>query len=1639
MPKRSNKAPARAKPSSSKSKEDDQEMRDVLQPSHQPESQPATASQDQVMADADQQYHEPSSQPATAGPSQEMADTGQQSQEHAPVTNQERTTAEVGQQPPEPVLETDPAGQEQAQASDKPRAPGHYIIPSPTEEDPAVKEYFAQLPDSEDLDEEAPMQLDDWHEVAARTSKMRLQEPTVDNKQILRETVQKFLKRVGPELEADQQKISKRGKTSDGQAAQPVQTIQSAQPAEPSADQDMGNTQANPEITEFPFRMVVDPPNRWCAAMIRPENASELPLPIGSVFKAQLGYSLRLTIDAGRYGTPEVVLLMKISKGKKAENVPKNASDYEAFKITWRPGVPVNGHFMMDHMVLASIAKAPAGEHPHNLFLLNDLADNLAEGERKSQIGSIVALEFTSNAIKLSQAPKKDEFQSLIKGLPPRVVSMLNRLFFQPGPFKVTLWFRSKEFDFKLNGISEMDRWAKHLQYQVNSHVPPCHQYQNKFGYYECGLDTAPTIKEIGGGMYCLYPKVRGKDDTTQVPQSYYAFRQKTEWETASEFGVTIAMPVVRDVQTAQAQASGLGIRPHLAMLVKAPSYPVEGLSSEVSKELSDVVYCYVRLLQNPGSNRKPKAPAVDDVVVLEWDNSIEGVRVHEPSKKKSDKWVGNVVLMEEQVNMSKTDFCVMLSVPRGATHNRHVHPNVKALSDASLAVAWLSIKIDTTAAQRDLEAAMKLASPFYEPETLGPIRQAFRGTPSTRQPVITDLTKRSPDWYDWWASKVAERCQDNPRQLEVVRRLGNIQDRLLAVVGPPGAGKTKSLADAVIAVVLQRYTQLVVGPSNKSVDQAANYVYNAFPKEQRDTFRFLRLEVNAAELRAMVAVKDYKTPDRAHPEAAVTVENAEATIENDDVLIQAMAGAVREYERNKTLLANLYHKTKDFKRALKQFRKRAERKASKVPASMTSGWHLFLLAIEDDEKATKELDMVKNAWCGPKKTDEYLASMVRDMNLQPGGEYWTAFASDALEEAEFNARVADGRIRGIAARDASFEYTTALDNYIKLKGKVDRDSKKRFASLWSNQMIRVFKRIDCLFTTCNNAGSGMLKLGFRPEVLACDEAGQVTMASLAVVLTSFTDWLAIMLFGDPKQLLPYSVAGMFNEFRNNSRVSSLGMLDEKNYHVLRLDVVYRVAPTIMQWVSKYFYSDLLRNHVSLTVDDNHPARAAGRKVSKQFYKLEGERPEKDGSELFVINVKKGISRLQQHGTSLTNFANAEVVAANVDRLLQAGLHIGEITVLTYYTGQKFCVFMKLREVVGDNGRTWEPTECEISSVDAYQGQESTAVILDIVVAHPHGTMQGNAPTEDDEFSEDEDSPLHTHDNTRHISAHVRDGHRLCCALTRAKDVLIVICQTSPLLATSNKTQSKARAALSEFIKDAYDRGLVVDEDAQLDTSPEGTALRVNWGEVQTKALIDSSLMEQEANLLTNLRKARKYKPIATTADGLSIIRGRVAKPPTTDGKGQAAEPKLSLQAIRDDPMHVTLIEATPVSQRGRKAKQKERQTAKAAKAAEAEAQADASSSKGKVIPLGEEEAETARAMSKRVVEEKEAAAKEEADKARMVAEEAAAKEPAEKEPAEEEAEGSPMEGVEKEKEKGAQGTGKEGVEDEKEKEKKMG
>ena len=340
------------------------------------------------------------------------------------------------------------------------------------------------------------------------------------------------------------------------------------------------------------------------------------------------------------------------------------------------------------------------------------------------------------------------------------------------------------------------------------------------------------------------------------------------------------------------------------------------------------------------------------------------------------------------------------------------------------------------------------------------------------------------------------------------------------------------------------------------------------------------------------------------------------------------------------------------------------------------------------------------------------------------------------------------------------------------------------------------------------------------------------------------------------------------------------------------LDVQYRMNPEISQWPNEFFYKGLIKNHHSTTLDN--PIRQARRDISI-LHKCIGA--DGRGSCFRVMDVPLGVSRIEEGGTSLVNYANADYVKEEVRMALERGVPPSDISVLSWYGGQKSLLLRELRLIPGPDGELILRPYREISTVDAFQGKENSYVIVDLVFADP-ATGKSNLVDLYNEHLERAvfgQTPGVIHGQP---TAHVKNGPRLNVGLTRARHVLVIICQSANLMRTSRMVRNVERAPLAAMIQDAIRRKLVVTLEHYNDTSPQGRAEREAAGTMQTEALERETRATkyhyvEQAMQNRSQPRAPKQQPKAPQAPDMT----RLPPPKSAQDKAIAREEKKRAKA----------------------------------------------------------------------------------------------------------------------------------------------
>ena len=903
-------------------------------------------------------------------------------------------------------------------------------------------------------------------------------------------------------------------------------------------------------------------------------------------------------------------------------------------------------------------------------------------------------------------------------------------------------------------------------------------------------LHQAKTIEQVGDGMY-----IRPGKNFTQLPS-------KTNYQNLTEFLVYCALNPIREGQYLLAQGIKLKEIPS-ECLVYSPRFAI-GEELEARKSASDWALLFVRL---PSRNKSDSAPDIGSSVTVEWDQS--GTQLYRGTVVKRDA---------PDFQATQTDFCICLHLPRS-----HGPPRVSQLvARGSLAQAYIQVAYNLKPVERELEAVKLMSRSTRRENQLFLQHLALQLPVPGGKSTITDL-RDGPDVgqdevaYDneeAWDIMVDVMKQqiDNGAQAEVIDGLKKVKNHYLAVSGPAGTGKSNLIKNAVWLLASIDHKVIVCAPNNSVVDNDTKAIYESRPLGLQNK-KVLRAEIEAIEKIRM------RQDDRSGPQMDWTTRpkpkfDAEAVLSLDPDILNAYAHLVSEHDQDLQRHEEFMAFVEDFaqfKCNIDEAKGAKIKRDPPVPYQCTLGYHIHRLCDDDLERATREYN----------------------------------------QEYETTPQAERGNLRSIEDRNPSANYMLWYSHALQRQWRLSTEESELYTVAREEMEERVHADIDILTTTLNNARPELAARGFKASVMVVDEAGQASFPALFVAMTSFKDWKAVLLFGDPQQLQPPILARMFTEVLYHSKLTALNLSDSKNRNVYYLTQQYRMAPSICSFPSRQFYNGKLTCHPSACSDNE--TRQRFRQVSLEHYGIRGESTGRDGSEYFMIDVVRSAARVEPGGTSLLNNGNVGAINLVVRRLLAAGIPGSEIVILTLYKAQ-----MKLIAGQFDSTKGDQVKYREISTIDAFSSRESSVVILDLVIGKDYDNYKARdmfkaseiAAAADDEDEEEQDddadvSKIRGGQKYATVTAFARDFHRICVGLTRAMDGLIVVGQLAFLLHSFRSKKDTLYNTLSRLAGDAHERGLVATDTEHVDTHPYAIKERMAMTEAQLKK---KELLTSEVN-----------------------------------------------------------------------------------------------------------------------------------------------------------------------------------------------
>lgn len=273
-------------------------------------------------------------------------------------------------------------------------------------------------------------------------------------------------------------------------------------------------------------------------------------------------------------------------------------------------------------------------------------------------------------------------------------------------------------------------------------------------------------------------------------------------------------------------------------------------------------------------------------------------------------------------------------------------------------------------------------------------------------------------------------------------------------------------------------------------------------------------------------------------------------------------------------------------------------------------------------------------------------------------------------------------QIMELKLREAtSAKFRSILDEAI-------RQSQEYKASGWIRD-LRVIDRHCIDIIGCTTTGLTKYR-GFlsavQPRILLIEEAAETREANIASAL--FPSLQQLILVGDHQQLPPSCDIARLAKDPYNLNISLFERLVVNSLPYTMLNRQRRMAPELRTIVQKFYPK--LKDHLLVTDNSERPlVPGLGERRSWFFTHQWPEDTDADNSKF--------------------NQAEVEMVVSFVRYLLHNGVDASEITILTYYKGQKRKLLHRLRQRF-PTGKFFN-----VSTVDSYQGEENEIVILSLV------------------------------------------------------------------------------------------------------------------------------------------------------------------------------------------------------------------------------------------------------------------------------------------------------------------------------------
>ncbi|XP_069808099.1 NFX1-type zinc finger-containing protein 1 [Dendropsophus ebraccatus] len=252
------------------------------------------------------------------------------------------------------------------------------------------------------------------------------------------------------------------------------------------------------------------------------------------------------------------------------------------------------------------------------------------------------------------------------------------------------------------------------------------------------------------------------------------------------------------------------------------------------------------------------------------------------------------------------------------------------------------------------------------------------------------------------------------------------------------------------------------------------------------------------------------------------------------------------------------------------------------------------------------------------------------------------------------------------------------------------QDLADRLLELRQKQDLQILKEATVIgMTTTGAAKYRRILQEVEPRIVIVEEAAEVLEAHTITTLSSACQHL--ILIGDHQQLRPS--ANVYDLAKNfNLEVSLFERLIQSDLPFVRLNYQHRMRPEIARLLTPHIYTEL----------ENHPSVLT-------YESIKGV-----STNLFFVQ-HEFLEQEIQDGKSHQNMHEAMFIVELCKYFLHQEYKPSQITILTTYTGQLFCLRKLMPEKMFSG--------VKVHVVDKYQGEENDIILLSLVRSNKQGKV----------------------------------------------------------------------------------------------------------------------------------------------------------------------------------------------------------------------------------------------------------------------------------------------------------------------------